>query len=155
MLPPQPAQAAAEGVADDAYVGARAGQRGEPVLRGRLDDLEPEDTRFDPRLLLLGVDLDAAHSRGLEQDRVAEVPERRRVVAGALGRHAEAVLAREPSRLNDVVDRLGVHDGRRPLVDGEVPGPARLVPARVDRGGDLAVEPRAKGEDVEARRFLH
>ena len=116
----EPAQTAAERVADDADVWARPGECGQPVLRGRFDDLEPQHSGLHARLLLLHVDLDGAHPRGLEEDCVPERAERRRVVARALWRDAEPVFAGEGDRRDHVVGGLGVDHRGRPLVDREV-----------------------------------
>ena len=60
MLAGEPAEAAAERVADDADVGRRAGQRGEAVLGGGLGDLDPQRAGRAAGDARLGVDLDAA-----------------------------------------------------------------------------------------------
>ena len=59
----EPAEAAAERVADDADVGRRAGERGEADLRGGAGDVEPLGAGLDARDAVALVDLDAAHLR--------------------------------------------------------------------------------------------
>ena len=75
-----------------------------------------------------GVDLDPGHPRRLQEDRAAEVAERRRPVPGPLRRHAQAVLAGEADHRADIV-RVGDRGNRGGvLVGGEVPGLAGEVP---------------------------
>ena len=121
------------------------------MLGSRLDDLDPDHAGLDSRGLRLGVDLDAAHARGLQQDGVAKVAERRCVVAGALGRDAQSGCAGSLDRGGDVGGGFGEHDGDRSLVDGEVPGLTGLVPGLVGRRDDVPGEPRAQRLRVEAR----
>ena len=58
VLAGEPAQAAAEAVADDADVVRRAGQRGEPVLGGGADDVGPQRAGLGAGAAAVGVDLD-------------------------------------------------------------------------------------------------
>jgi hypothetical protein len=151
----EPAQAAAERVADDADVGRRAGQRGEAVLGGGAGDLGPERAGRDAGTTAGGVDRDALHARGLDEDRVLEGGERGGVVAGALGGDAQAGGAGELDDRHHVVDVLGQgHEGGT-LVDGEVPRLPRLVPRRVARRGHRARQPRSKLLQVQARPTGH
>ena len=145
VLAAEPADAAAEAVADHADVGRGAGQRGEAVLGGGLGDLEPQRAGGDAGAARLGVDLDAAHARGAEQDRVLEVAERAGVVAGALRGDAQPVAARVLDDRDHVVGALGEGDERGPLVVREVPGPAGLVPVRVGGADDEASDAVAGG----------
>ena len=79
VLAREPGEAAAERVADDADVRRGAGERGQAVLGRRLDDLDPDHACLGARDPVLGVDRDAAHALGLEQDRVVRaLPSRRR-----------------------------------------------------------------------------
>ena len=57
------------------------------MLAGRADDVAGRR----PGDAVVGVDLDAAHLMGLDEQRVTEVTERRRVVAGALRSDAQAL----------------------------------------------------------------
>ena len=145
MAATEPAQPAAERVADHADVGGGAGHRAEPVLAGRLGELEREHAGLDPRRPGVGVDLDTAHALGLEQDRALERRQRRGAVAGALGGDLEAVVGGEADGRGDVVGALGEDDGVRLLVGDQVPGGARLVPVGVVGGGDAAGD-RQPGE---------
>ena len=61
--------------------------------------------------------------------------DRARVVAARVEGDPQAVLGGEADGRGDVVGRLGVDDGDRPLVDGEVPGLPRDVPASRRRAG--------------------
>jgi hypothetical protein len=78
----EPAEPAAERVADDADVGRGARQRRQAVAGGRIDELERADARVHPGDPRPGVDLDPAHALGLDEDDVVERPERGGVVAG-------------------------------------------------------------------------
>ena len=69
-----------------------------------------------------------------------EVAEGGGPVAGPLRCDAEPFFAGEVDDLADVVDRLRDGDGRRLLVDREVPGLARGVPPGVSGGDDVAVD---------------
>ena len=131
----EPADAAAERVADDAGVGRGAVQRRKAVLAGRGHDVAPERARLGPRAARLGIDLDAGHAGGLEQQRAVERAERKRAVAGALQRDAHPGATGEVHGRLHVRRVLRVHDGGRMLVDGEVPGHARGIPAVVGGGG--------------------
>jgi hypothetical protein len=102
------------------------------VLGRGLADLGPEHACLDAcGACDDGVDLDAPHARGLEEDRPLERPERRRVVTRALGGDAEPHAARKLDDRHHVLDGLGRCHGNGSLVDGEIPGPAHVVPARV------------------------
>jgi hypothetical protein len=114
------------------------------VLGRSQRDLLPKDAGLDAGDARLGVDLDAPHPHGLHEDGVGERVERGREVPRALDGHAKAVLAGVVDDRDDVVDRLGEDDGRRPLVGGKVPGEAGLVPGGVAGPDDLAVEEVAK-----------
>ena len=136
----EPAQAAAERVADDADVGRGAREREQPVRGRRLGDLEPQRAGLDAGGPRLDVDLDAAHPLGGEQDRPLQRAERGRVVAGALRGDLQAGADRVLEHGLDVggVGREG--DERGPLVDGQVPGAAREVPLGVVGRDDVAGE---------------
>ena len=150
VLAGEPREAAAEHVADDADVGARAGQRGEAELGGGLGDLGPQRAGLaagDPRL---GVDLDAAQLVGLDEDRVGERVVGAGVVAGALGGHEQAALTGELDDGDDVGGRRRDGYGGGALVDGEVPGLAGLVPIGVAGGADAALHALAELGGVNA-----
>src|SRR4051812_21605845 len=68
VLAAEPAEAAADRVADNADVGRRAGQRGEPVGAGAFAELDRENAGLDPAGFGGGVDLDPSHRLGLDQD---------------------------------------------------------------------------------------
>ena len=95
MLARVPADAAAERVAGDADVGGRAVQGGEArsAAAGSTTSL-PAGAGADPGAARAGVDLDALHLGGLQEQGAVEL-ERPRAVAGALRRDPEAVLAGE------------------------------------------------------------
>ncbi len=134
VLAGEPREAAAERVADDADIRRGACERGEAVLGRRLDDLDPDHARLGARGARLGVDRDAAHARRPYEDRVREVAHgarRRGRFPGERG--AGRVLAREHDDRGHIGRVGGQRNGRRPLVDGEVPGLPRLVPARARR----------------------
>ena len=85
VLAPEEAQAAAEGVADDADIGRGTCQRGEVVFGGRGDDVDPDVSGRDLGGSESGVNADAAQALGLEQDRVGQRAEGAREVPCALG----------------------------------------------------------------------
>ena len=134
----EPADAAAERVADDADVVRRSGERGEAVRRDRGDDVAPE-----------GAGLHAGDQRSTSTSHAAQLArcaaasrrrgrcrgERAGVVAGrpaarrrGRGRLATRTVWTMSSMLAGDDDRDG------PLVDREVPGGAGLVPTRDRRG---------------------
>ena len=60
-------------------------------------------------------------------------------------------LRGEPDGRRDVVGRLGVDDGDRPLVDGEVPRLARRVPCRVAGEHDVAIDAGTQVRELHGR----
>ena len=80
-----------------------------------------------------------------------EVAERAGVVAGALRRDAKPFGARERDDGRDVLGGLGHRDRGGPLVDAQVPGQTSLVPVRVARADDVAVDPVAQRAAGRAR----
>ncbi len=144
VLAGEPADAASQRVADDADVMGGAGQRGEPVLGRRTDDLAPGDAGADPGDALRRIDGDVAHALGLDQQAVAERAVGGGVVAGALDADPQARLAGERDGGLDVggIGRDGDRGGM--LVDGEVPGEASLVPAGVGGPEDVPGERRRR-----------
>ncbi len=145
MTATQPAQPTAERIADHTHVGSGAGHRAEPASPRGLAQLEHQHARLDPRRLSIGIDLDAAHPLGLDQDRPVEWRQRRGAVAGALGGDPQTVLGGEADRRGDVAGALGEGHGVGSLIGGKVPGRARLVPVGVVGGGDAAGD-RQPGE---------
>ena len=87
VLAGQPADPAAERVADHADVCGRAMESGEPVLGGGVDHVAPDRSGSDPRHACVRVELDTGHPRRVDQERTVEggAP---RPVAGAL--HGDA-----------------------------------------------------------------
>ena len=59
---------------------------------------------------------------------------------GSLRRHAQTLLARYLHHGHHILDGLGDRHRRRMLVDGQVPGSARIVPFGVLRSDDPAAE---------------
>jgi hypothetical protein len=140
----------AEGVADDTDVGRGAGERGEAERGGGLGDLDPERAGGDAGDASLGVDLDPAHLLRLDEDRVRQRVEGAGVVARALRGHAQAALVGEVDDRDHVVGRVRDRDGRGTLVDGDVPGLARLVPVDVAGSRDAAGHAVAEGAGINA-----
>jgi hypothetical protein len=140
----EPADAASERVADDAHVAGGARQPGEPVLGGRERDLRPEDACLDARAAPHGIDLDAAHARGPDEDRVLQRVESRGEVAGSLRGQPQAGVAGVIDDANHVLGGLGEDDGCRVLVGCEVPGLPSGVPVLAAGQDDLAVDERAE-----------
>ena len=151
VLAGEPADAAAERVADDADVRRGAVQGDEAVLGGGADDLLPEHAGADARLAGLGVDLDRAQLVRADEDGVGEVAERGDAVTGALGGDAQAVGLREEHGRLHVVRARRHDDQGRMLLDREVPGRALDVPALVPGGEDGAADGMTEGRDVDAR----
>ena len=73
---------------------------------------------------------DAAHQRHVEHQRAVADREAGDVVAAALDREQEAVLARERDAGDDVGHAEAARDRRRPAVDHRVPDRARRLVAR-------------------------
>ena len=135
-----PAQAAPQGIAQDADVGRRAGEVREPMLGRGVGERLRQDARLDPRAAGAGVDGDPGHPLGLEEQRVGAPVDRPRVVAARVEGDPEAAFGGEPDGRRDVVGGRRVDDRHRPLVDREVPGLARRVPRRIPGQDDVAVD---------------
>ena len=122
VLAAEPAEAAAERVADDADVRRGAGERREPVGGGGQRDVDPQRAGRARGRAARRVDPDAAHARGADQDLALEVAPARPapwpVPCGAIRRPS---VAGERDRGDDVGVGDGEGDGGGPLVDGEVP----------------------------------
>ena len=129
----QPADPTAERVADHADVLGRARQRRQPLLGRGGHDLAPERAGPDAGPFGPRVDLDAAHARGLDEDRPLKRPHRRGAVARSLRREPQSARAGELDHRGDVLRGLGEDDRDRTLVDGEVPRLPCGVPAAVAR----------------------
>ena len=90
VLAGQPADAAAERVADDADVRRGAVQAARPCSDRRGVDVLPERRRADAHAARLGVDGEPGQRRRVEEQRPLQRAERRRVVARGLGRDPPA-----------------------------------------------------------------
>jgi hypothetical protein len=123
-------------------------ERGKAVLAGRADDVAPQCAGLDAGDTALRVDLDAAHLMGLDEQGVAEVAERRSVVAGALRGDAQALTLGVEDGGDDLLGIAGHGDSGGALIDREVPGWTHLVVAGVVGTHDL--EGR-KGNGIHAR----
>ena len=143
----EPAEAAAEGVADDADVGRRACQPDEPVL-GRAWLTSSQSTPASTRAVCAAASISIPRNREVLSRIVSVEPQRPRGVAGPLGGDPVAVGACELDDRRDVLGRLGVHHRHGPLVDREVPGQAGLVPVDVARGDDVSGDDVAEGADA-------
>ena len=152
---PEPAEPAADDVADDADVRRGAGEGREAVLGGRGGDVRPDGARLDAGDAAHRVDLDAAHGAGADEDHVLHVAERRGVVAGALHDDPQAVLAGEHHELRDVLRTRRLRDHRGTKIGGQVPALTRGVVALVGRGDELALEAIAEGLGGEGVRDEH
>ena len=152
----EPAHAAAERVARDADVRAGAVERDQTVRRGGVDDLLPQHAGTDAGDPVDGVDLHAADPARLDQDRAVEAAQRTRVVAGGLGRDAQAVLAGGADDGRHLVLVRGVRDGRGALVDGEIERLAGSVVAVVAGQGDGTAAEVAQGRSgIDHRHAAH
>jgi hypothetical protein len=114
----QPAEAAAERVADGADRRRRADQRGEPVLLGGGQDRCPLAAGTDPGGARLDVDLDLIHLPGHEQHAVDRHGD---AVAGGLHAEPDAELGGERHGGDDVTDVGGDDDRHRPVGRRPVP----------------------------------
>jgi hypothetical protein len=123
-------------------------ERGEAVLAGRADDVAPLCACLDAGDAVVGIDLDAAHLVRLDEQRVAEVAERRGVVAGALRGDPQALALGVQDGGDHLVGVAGHGDSGRPLVDRKVPCGAHLVVARVAGADDVE---RLKSHGIHAR----
>ena len=141
----QPADATAERVADEADVGRGARQCGEAELGGRRRQIGAERAGLDAGRALLEVDLDPAHQARAEQDRLVDASAGGGVVAGALGRDAQPLLAGEAHDGGDVVSRSRLGDEDGALVDGQVPRHTGFVVAGFAGSVQVAGELRAEG----------
>ena len=112
----------------------------EPLLGRRLDDVLPERSGLDAGAMGSGVDLHAAQTRRLHEDRVVQDRERRCSMPGSLRRDPKTMRARELDDRDDIFDGLDQRDRERPLIDGEVPCPACVVPLGVARKHELTGE---------------
>ena len=91
VLAGEPAHAPAQRVAGDADVGGGAVQRGQPELGELRDDPLPFHPGPDPDAPGAGVDRDLLEVAHVDEKRVLERAERRRVVPGGLRRHSQPV----------------------------------------------------------------
>ena len=89
-----------------------------------------------------GIDLDVLEGAGLEQEELAEVPQRTRVVPGRLRRDAQPLAAGVADRGGHVLGVDRHRDGGRLLVDGEVEGLPGEVEALLIGGHDGAADIR-------------
>ena len=154
MLAGEPAETAAERIAEHSDIVGRACKCGEPVLRRGVADLLPDRPGLDACAAIVRIDVDPMHPRRAKQDRAREVAERCGRVTRALRCDTETVGACRQNGLGDVGRRLREHDGGGPLVDGEVPGSASFVPALVVGPVEVAVEAFLEGIDRTRRRAL-
>ena len=144
VLAAEEAQSAAERVADDTHVRGGAGQRSEPVPRRRADHLTRQHASLDPGDAPDRVDRETAHPLGLEQNRVAHRSKRGGPVSRCLGGYPLPPLSGKQDRSGDVLRGLRKHNGRRVLVDCQVPRAARRIEAPMLGGHDLACQCRRK-----------
>ena len=131
-----PADAAAEGVADDADVRRRPGERGQPVLGGRGDDVHPQRAGLGPRDAGASASIVTPRiADGLEQDRAVERAERAR----RCGRCPAARRAARGARAVSTVATTSrpTRRGRRPRAAGRRRGarPGGPRPSRGRRAG--------------------
>ena len=130
VLAREPADAAAERVADDADVRRGAVQGGQAGGVGGAGDVLPPGARLDAGAACVDVDLDAAQVAHVDQERPGERA-RRGTVTGALDGDLQVALARVGDGGDHVVHGGGQRDDRGALVDRQVPGLAGVVPAHV------------------------
>ena len=122
-----PPQAATQGVPGDADVDGRAVQHRQAVRGRGVDGRLPDDSAADAPVLRSGstrISSSAPVRRMITSSRTAPRADRRcaRSIAGDLGPRMRAARTMRTTPHAFVGDA-----GRRPLVDGKIPGDARLV----------------------------
>ena len=141
----QPADAAAERVADEPDVGRGARQRGEAELGGGRRQVGAQRTGLDAGAAALEVDLDAAHQARVEQDRLVDAGAGRAlwpVPCGATRRPSWRAK-RTTAAMSSAV--RGSATKTRALVGHQVPRHAGVVVAGVAGSMEVAGELRAEG----------
>ena len=98
------------------------------VSRSQSPHVAPPCTRT---VCVDGLDVDAAHLRQVDDEAAVVDRVAGHVVAAALDRQQQALLAREVDRVDDVRGSSALHDQRRPAIDQPVPDRARIVIARI------------------------
>jgi hypothetical protein len=141
VLPRQVPVAAAEREPADSGRRDDPADGGEPVLVRGAVDLAPGATAAHVDRAGGRVDGDLAQQREVADDAVVDAPEAWAVVAAAVDRQREALLAREADDPGDLGRVDGPRDQGRPLVDHRVVEGARLVVVRVLGTDQLAREP--------------
>ena len=139
VLAGQPADAAAERVADDVDLWRGTVAGGEPGLGGLVDQIPPARAGLDPGLAGAHVELDLGHPVETHEDRVGDIAERHRVVARALRGDPQAGVADRFDERDRLGDRAGCDNRRRAEIVGEVEAGASGVEAGVagDRYGSV------------------
>ena len=98
------------------------------VSRSQSPQSAPPSRPHRPRR---GVDVDAAHLRQVDDEAAVVDRVAGHVVAAALDREQQVLLAREVDGVDDVRGAGALHDQRRLAVDQPVPDRARVVIARI------------------------
>ena len=125
--------------------------QGDQAVLGRgVDDLLPEDAGAGAGLPRLDVDLDVAQRGHANQDGIGQVAERPDAVTGALRGDAQAVGRREAHDRLHVGGVLGDDDQCGVLLEGQVPGRTRFIPALVSGSQDGAANCMAERRDIDA-----
>ena len=154
ILPPEMADAPVQGQSADARGGDHAA-RNRQAMKLRLP------VAVAPGCAALcaddsggRIDVHAAHLRQVDHQAVVVDGVTGDVVAAALDRQGELVLAGEVDRVDDVRRARALDDHRRPSVDQPVPDRPRLVVAVLSGPQNPSADPRDEGVDrfrVEAR----
>ncbi len=142
VLPPQPADAAAEREPGDTRLTDDAERRREAELLRRgveLAEHAPSARAHGPRG---GVHRDLVQAREVDDQRAVAHRHPGDVVTASSHGHAKAVLTREVERLDDVARVGHARHERRPPVDEAVPDLPSLGVGRIPRPDELPAEPR-------------
>ena len=135
VLATEPADTAAQRIADDTDVRRRAVERGQAVLDGRVDDVRPDRPGRDTGDARNGVDLDAGHPRRVDEQRAVErarPPRARCPGPRPSGRRAGRARRRRRRRPPSRARRRPLGAGRR---RGSMPAWRRPNPRPRGRGG--------------------
>ena len=131
VLATQVADAAVQRQAGDARGRDDAARHGEPEQLRLPVAVAPGRAALRPHRLRRRVDVDAAHLREVDDEAAVVDRVAGHVVAAALHREQQTLLAREVDRVDDVRRPGALHDQRRSAIDQPVPDRARVVIARI------------------------
>lgn len=130
----QNADPPAEAVGDGTDRWRRAGEGGEAIGRGGLDDLRPDRPRLEASRTVGRVHRNRLHPAGVDEE--ASVGSRGGSVPGGLDSDAEAIRTGEVDRSHDITGRAGADDESGMLADRQVESGVRGLVALITRNED-------------------